>query len=645
MHRLGTRPGSLVGALADERVEHVGDGDDPPRHRDRLAEQTGRVARAVPALVVVERHLGRELDERGGAAGQDLGADRGVGLHHLELGGRERAGLQQDGVGDSDLADVVQTAGQAELLAELDRLAELAGEQRRHVAHSDGVLAGVGVAELGDHRQTLERLELVLLEVVGAAADQLLELAGAQAQDLGLLPGRLGVVGDLQRLHPQVGAVAEQVLVPVEARLLVGERLFEPTELLVDRRQRGVGAQLLVDHAVLEGEREGLPVLLGRSTGALGHAVEVAACEGQGAVRRRSLCCAEAVEGDQLGLRQAGSGLLGGVHRAVRRRQLGQDARHRGGLVTTGDLEGGLAGVDGEQVLAARRSRPGQAGQRPDVEVVAARARIGGHGCVVGGDGAIEVAEGLVDVGHGGEQWPLARPDAGDAVPFERLQRCVERVGEVAGLHVDPGEQVHRLDLDGRRAAAHGELARLEGCGECCIDTASPLGQHRLAQHGLGLGAGVDGRTSQHPCLLCHRLGCVRVDVGAGLDPGQQLASGGECDAPSCGGVVAHLPGGGPGRLVVLGGECIVGRDHRAAVVCRTTRIGHLHRHRAPPLTTVLADRPLHGEIDMDRQEIRRGGRRMRRRLANPSPVVGDHPRATPHGGWASPTAAVSWAR
>ena len=43
----------------------------------------------------------------------------------------------------------------------------------------------------------LERLELVLLEVVRPATDQRFELARAQPQDLGLLPGRLGVVCDL----------------------------------------------------------------------------------------------------------------------------------------------------------------------------------------------------------------------------------------------------------------------------------------------------------------------------------------------------------------------------------------------------------------------------------------------------------------
>ena len=254
--RLERCPCVLVGALAGQRVEHVGDGDDPSAERDVVGHAAGRVPGAVPALVVVQGDLGGELDERRAAARQDLGAHGGVRLHDVELFGGQRARLQQDRVGHGHLADVVQAAGQPELRGPVVGLAQLVGDLGRHVADADGVLAGVGVAELGQHRQALERLELVLLEIVRATADQRLELAGSQAQDLGLLPGGLGVVGDLQGLDAQVGALAEQRLVLGEPCLLVAQRFLEPSKPLVHPGQLGVRAQLVLDHGCVPGDAQ-----------------------------------------------------------------------------------------------------------------------------------------------------------------------------------------------------------------------------------------------------------------------------------------------------------------------------------------------------------------------------------------------------
>src|SRR5690606_19003457 len=48
----GERPGVLVGAFRDERVEHVGHGDDTRHQRDVLAVQSVRIAGAVELLVM-----------------------------------------------------------------------------------------------------------------------------------------------------------------------------------------------------------------------------------------------------------------------------------------------------------------------------------------------------------------------------------------------------------------------------------------------------------------------------------------------------------------------------------------------------------------------------------------------------------------
>ena len=120
-----------------------------------------RVPAAVPPLVVGLGDLGRHLEQRRRVAGEDPVAHARVGLHHLELLDRQRAGSCEHGVGHGDLADVVEASRQTELLAPFGVLAEGVGDLGRHVADALGVLAGLGVAELGEHRQLLERVELV----------------------------------------------------------------------------------------------------------------------------------------------------------------------------------------------------------------------------------------------------------------------------------------------------------------------------------------------------------------------------------------------------------------------------------------------------------------------------------------------------
>ncbi len=121
----------------------------------------------------------------------------GVGLHDRALLGGERAGLQQDRVGDRDLADVVQRRGVAEPLAELAVEAGLLGQQRREAPDPLDVRAGVLVAELDRHRQAPHGLRLRDLELgerplqlAGAVVDLLFERstaagAGAPAEQAG----------------------------------------------------------------------------------------------------------------------------------------------------------------------------------------------------------------------------------------------------------------------------------------------------------------------------------------------------------------------------------------------------------------------------------------------------------------------------
>ncbi len=69
------------------------------------------------------RHLHAHLHEAvvreaGEDVGQDVGPDEGVGLHDVRLLRGETHGLEEDVVGDADLADVVEGAGVEDVLDE-----------------------------------------------------------------------------------------------------------------------------------------------------------------------------------------------------------------------------------------------------------------------------------------------------------------------------------------------------------------------------------------------------------------------------------------------------------------------------------------------------------------------------------------------
>jgi hypothetical protein len=86
----------------------------------------------------------------------DLGAHDRVLVHHLPLGRIELAGLEQDGVGDADLADIVHRGS---IEDDAGRLAEAMGEgdQAGVVAHAH-VVAGFVVLELGGTAQATDDL-------------------------------------------------------------------------------------------------------------------------------------------------------------------------------------------------------------------------------------------------------------------------------------------------------------------------------------------------------------------------------------------------------------------------------------------------------------------------------------------------------
>lgn len=92
-----------------------------------LAGEPVRVAGAVPALVMVMRDRGGQLEAR--PLGEELAAPNGVLLHQLPLLVSHPAGVGKDRIRHVDLADVVERGCQAQLLGVRLIITELAAEQ------------------------------------------------------------------------------------------------------------------------------------------------------------------------------------------------------------------------------------------------------------------------------------------------------------------------------------------------------------------------------------------------------------------------------------------------------------------------------------------------------------------------------------
>ena len=140
-----------IRARARAGIVEVDRADDLREDRDFVAAQAVGIAAAVEALVVVPDDLADE-PQRTQLAAQPV-ADHGVLLHQLELFARERRRLEQQGVRDADLADVVQVAAAIEGRDILGGPAERRPERHGIVRQPLAVPVGVLVARFDDERQ------------------------------------------------------------------------------------------------------------------------------------------------------------------------------------------------------------------------------------------------------------------------------------------------------------------------------------------------------------------------------------------------------------------------------------------------------------------------------------------------------------
>src|SRR5688500_3035418 len=121
---------------AGHRLEAVDDGHRPPGPGNRLALEALRVARAVPALVVREGQLPRELEQRVAVLAEALGAELGMALHALPARRGELCLLAQDLGGHAQLADIAQRRGPEHHLGDLGPRARGQGDQLGIIAQA-----------------------------------------------------------------------------------------------------------------------------------------------------------------------------------------------------------------------------------------------------------------------------------------------------------------------------------------------------------------------------------------------------------------------------------------------------------------------------------------------------------------------------
>src|SRR5258705_12232079 len=141
-----------IGALARDRIEGVGDREHPRAEGDLRSRQRVRVAAAIPPLVMRANYSQAfALEQR--HVTEHLFAEHRVHLHEPAFRNRERCRLEQDVVGDADLADVVQKEAvlQACVVEQLwiDRLRKL----DRLALHALRVRAVAGVLRLDSRRE------------------------------------------------------------------------------------------------------------------------------------------------------------------------------------------------------------------------------------------------------------------------------------------------------------------------------------------------------------------------------------------------------------------------------------------------------------------------------------------------------------
>ena len=213
------RPGPFVGALRRECIEHVRDRDDARSQRDVFTGQPLRVAAAVEFFVMSQGDDRAHLQIARRAVGEDFVADHRMTPHDRGFLAGVAAGLEQDLVGDADLADVVHGGGGFDLVALHGGELQFLGNEAGVFGHAQDVVAGFLIAVfpcLGQFHQGFafacayftRGLHYLFFQPLRTVADGF--LAAAQGQEVqAACPAFLGV----DRPGEEIGCAVFQCLI------------------------------------------------------------------------------------------------------------------------------------------------------------------------------------------------------------------------------------------------------------------------------------------------------------------------------------------------------------------------------------------------------------------------------------------------
>jgi len=155
--------GLSVRAIGRDYVIGVGDCDNPRLDRYCVTDQAMWIATAIHSLMVIEHR--EKLAFEMPSTPQNADANFRVSFHHLPFRRVQRAVLVQDGIRDTQLADVMEEAGSSEHSLVRCRHTQLATDLYAQLSHPAVVALRLTVFDLNRRHQGTDNLNVELLVV------------------------------------------------------------------------------------------------------------------------------------------------------------------------------------------------------------------------------------------------------------------------------------------------------------------------------------------------------------------------------------------------------------------------------------------------------------------------------------------------
>ena len=155
--------GVPITAVHGKSIEHVHDSAYTCLDRDLLTRKTLWVARPVPSFVVAQSDHAADTEDLRVGPSKDAGADPGMLLHDPPLLGGQRTRLEEDGVRNADLSDIMHGTGFPDELYLMRCQPESPGNHFRIATDPSNVRRRVHVFGLRGQYETADRVEVCVM--------------------------------------------------------------------------------------------------------------------------------------------------------------------------------------------------------------------------------------------------------------------------------------------------------------------------------------------------------------------------------------------------------------------------------------------------------------------------------------------------